>query len=399
MKRSTIILFANRLPVPVDDGWKRRTFHVIRALTTIAPVQLIVFGGPGAGADQAVLGPLVTVHAVRARRFPKPLALAASLLLDRPLQQLLHYSTEIDAIIASIALDHHIVAAGCASVFLADYLSLVRAVSPRCYTFVDTHNIDSLYYRRLADTSRSWIRRMAFRHTAYRTEALEHRVFPRVTETWVCSTPESKRLSSTMPEATVRVIANGADVPRARTPDKRLAGSTALFFGRLDYEPNADAVRLLCRDIWPIVRKSLPSATLRIVGSGDTTALLSLISRDGSIDLAGRVEDIAAELDAVSVVVVPLRSGGGTRLKILEAMAAGCAVVTTTIGGEGIALEDEEHALIRDAIPAFAEAIVRLLRNHDQALRIGRAAQELVLREYEWGVLEADIASAIRSHL
>ncbi|MCU0650101.1 MAG: hypothetical protein MUF00_19085, partial [Gemmatimonadaceae bacterium] len=256
-----VVFVANRLPVPVDDGWKRRTYHVVRALAAVAPVELVVFGrhGPGAPADDVCLGARVTVHTVRPPAVPRPLALAASYVVPHPMQQLLHTTHALDETLARVAGGRRVIAAGCASVFLAHALQVVRRHADVRFDFIDTHNIDSLYYQRLADHSDSVLRRAAFAQTARRTRSLEADAFARAQETWVCSDDEAARLARDVPQARVRVLPNGATVP-PRCPAPPLSGDTVLFFGRLDYEPNADAIRLLCTEIWPRVVAARPTA-------------------------------------------------------------------------------------------------------------------------------------------
>jgi polysaccharide biosynthesis protein PslH len=390
VREETIVFLANRLPLPLDDGWKRRTFHVVRALSTLAPVQLIVFGSPDPTVDTTLLGPGVIVHWVPHWRVPNSVAMVVSLLVR-------HIAPQLPELLRVLADRHRIVAAGCASVFLAGYLDDLRACVPHAFTFVDTHNIDSLYYQRVADASTSIIRRAALRHTARRTRALEQTAFASATETWVCSRAESDLLARDIPQATGRVVPNGADLPEAPHDEATVRDAGVLFFGRLDYEPNADAVRILCRDIWPLVLATHPEARLRIVGSGSISELIALTEGSPSINLVGRVDDIADELRTAAVVAVPLRSGGGTRLKILEAMAAGCAVVSTSLGAEGIDLVNGEHALIRDSPNEFAQALIELIQDRPLARRLGAAARELVARAYEWRSVESAIAAAVRA--
>lgn len=176
------------------------------------------------------------------------------------------------------------------------------------------------------------------------------------------------------------VIPNGVDTA-AMTLGDPPAAPRALFTGTLSYPPNAEALLWLLRDIWPAVRRAVPDAELTVVGRGapDEAAALA----DDSVRLAGWVDDIVPEYEHASVILAPMLSGGGTRLKILDALASARPLVTTTAGAEGVELVPGEHALVADGAAAFAEATVRAFADRTTGAR----GRELAVARYDWAAI------------
>jgi glycosyltransferase involved in cell wall biosynthesis len=153
----------------------------------------------------------------------------------------------------------------------------------------------------------------------------------------------------------------------------------------MGYEPNDDAVLYFCRDILPIIRRTVPGVELWIVGRDPTPAVRALAS--DTVHVSGRVDDVVPYYERSAVAIVPLRAGGGTRLKILEAMALGRPVVTTTIGCEGLDVRDNEHVLIADTAESFAARTVQLINSPELWQAIAARARELVVNQYDWDAI------------
>jgi glycosyltransferase involved in cell wall biosynthesis len=156
-----------------------------------------------------------------------------------------------------------------------------------------------------------------------------------------------------------------------------------VFTGAMDYPPNVDAVLWFCREVWPIVRRRDPALRLEVVGR-TPDARVRALNGEAGVRVTGEVSDVRIHLAQSSVVVVPLRAGAGTRLKILEAMAMGCPVVSTTLGAEGLDVEDGSDILLADTPTAFAGAIESLLQSPATASRLGDAGRRLAVGRYDW---------------
>ena len=157
-----------------------------------------------------------------------------------------------------------------------------------------------------------------------------------------------------------------------------------VFTGSMDWLPNEDCIRYYTDQILPIIRQTIPDASLTVVGRNPYSSLLELSKRDASIRVTGRVEDVRPYMERAAVYIVPLRIGGGTRLKIFEAMAMEKAIVSTTIGAEGLPVRDREELRIADTPETFAAAVVDLLRDPQTAKRIGQRAGKTVRENFGW---------------
>jgi glycosyltransferase involved in cell wall biosynthesis len=167
-----------------------------------------------------------------------------------------------------------------------------------------------------------------------------------------------------------------------------------VFIGSMDWLPNVDGVTYFAHDILPRIRHAEPDVTFTIVGRAPTPAVQQLAQIPG-VQVTGRVEDIRPYLAEAAVNVVPLRIGGGTRLKIFEAMAAGRASISTRVGAEGLPTQDGRHLLLADDPDAFANAVVTLLRQPSKRQAIETEARALVTRQYDWSVAATHLEQAI----
>jgi glycosyltransferase involved in cell wall biosynthesis len=162
----------------------------------------------------------------------------------------------------------------------------------------------------------------------------------------------------------------------------------------MDWIPNEDAMTHFCRDILPRIRAEEPEATVSIIGRAPTPAVTRLAQIDG-VEVTGRVDDVRAHIARGSVYVVPIRIGGGTRLKIFEAMARAKVVVSTTIGAEGLPVTPDRDIVIADDPAAFAASVVSLLRDEGRRRTLEQAARRLVVTHYDWAAVAGQIEQAL----
>jgi glycosyltransferase involved in cell wall biosynthesis len=163
----------------------------------------------------------------------------------------------------------------------------------------------------------------------------------------------------------------------------------------MDWLANEDAMVFFCREVLPLIRRDEPGATLWIVGRSPTSRVLRL-AREAGVTVTGRVDDVRPYMADAAVYVVPLRIGGGTRLKIFEAMGMGKAVVSTAVGAEGLPVDDGRHLLIADEPRTFAAAVVRLMRDVAQRRALETAARALVVDRFDWAAVTNELDEAIR---
>lgn len=201
---------------------------------------------------------------------------------------------------------------------------------------------------------------------------------------YLCSAADERRLLAQVPGVCTAVIPNAANVeyyqPRATDPPPD--GRTVVYFGLLSTIPNIDGVTHFAQSIWPRIAAAHPEARWKIIGGRPPPSLLALAGP--RVELTGFVPDLRPHLAAAAAVVVPLRLGGGTRLKIVEAMAMGKPVVSTTLGAEGIEAVPGRDLFVADEPAGFADAVNRLLAEPGLATRIGRSARQLAVERYGW---------------
>jgi polysaccharide biosynthesis protein PslH len=166
-----------------------------------------------------------------------------------------------------------------------------------------------------------------------------------------------------------------------------------VFTGSMDWLPNEDAIRYFMREIMPLIKQKLPDATLTVVGRNPPHALVDLSKEDSSLIVTGRVDDVRPYIESSSAYVVPLRIGGGTRLKIFEAMAMEKAVVSTTVGAEGLPLTNGVELLLADEPNTFADAVVKVLSDSSWAAELGRRAAAVVRQNHGWGQVTENFIS------
>jgi polysaccharide biosynthesis protein PslH len=278
----------------------------------------------------------------------------------------------------------HLLASDTYDLCVADFLSAVPNLPSETDVpvLLFEHNVEHLIWRRLADNAPRW-QRPALELEWRKLRRIERRAVASASLTVAVSDADRDKLESLAPSATVRSMPTGVDTDyfRANGVDPR-EGSIA-FVGSMDWYPNEDAALHLIDSILPLIRRELPELTTAIVGRNPSARVRAAAEMAGA-RVTGTVDDVRPFLEEAAVLVVPLRIGGGTRLKIFEGLAMGKAVVSTSVGAEGLPLTAGEHLVIEDEPSRFAEAVLDLLRDRGRRLRLGQTGRELVLEAYSW---------------
>ena len=249
---------------------------------------------------------------------------------------------------------------------------------------LDEHNIWYVLAQRSQDASGGLFRRTYHTKNWPRIMREEMSAWREADGVAFTSADDADRARALSPGLTSAIVPNAVDVehfhPRAEFPASD--GKTLVFFGTLDYFPNQDAMQYFLKDIWPRIAQGNPRAKLRVVGPRPTPEVLAY--RGPRVEVTGLVPDPRPHLAAAACIIAPLRVGGGTRFKILEAMAMGRPVVSTTVGAEGIGARPEEEILIADEPGTFASAVLRILDAPELATRLGQAGRALVEERFSW---------------
>jgi polysaccharide biosynthesis protein PslH len=259
---------------------------------------------------------------------------------------------------------------------------------------IDEHNIEYELFQRMCEGERSLSRRV-FNHVEYaRFRRFEQACWERADACIVTSEREVGAVRTCAPDTPVAVVPNAVDLDYFAPCNIPPEPHTVIFNGTLDYRPNLDAARYLIDDIWPLVRRRYPDAALTLTGRNDGVDIRSL-TRPG-VRLLGEVPDIRPSVSGAAVVAVPIRIGGGTRLKVLEGLAMGKAMVSTAVGCEGVAVRDGEHLMIADDAPAFASRISEVFEKPGLRDALGQAGRRLIETRYSWKLAGARLEALYR---
>ena len=385
-----VLVISTQFPFPTHSGFTMRVYQLMRQLARRHDVALLSYARPDERQAVDQLRQEFAVSVVERVQRPsgvsRRVAQLRSILSARPYYSHAAYSEEMQRMIFDLCSDR-----GFDVVQIESSLLCGFSFPPGVRVVLDEHNIEYEVFRRMCEGERSLARR-TFNHLEYRRfRRFEQRSWERVDGCVVTSEREQPIVRSTAPTTTTEVVPNGVDLVHFKPSMAPVEPHSIVFNGILDYRPNLDAAHHLVDDVWPLVLRRCPNATLTIVGRGHTSDIRRL--RSQAVRVTGEVPDVRPYLQRAAAVAVPIRIGGGTRLKVVEGLAMGKALVSTQLGCEGIAVRDGEHLLIGDGAEDFAAKVVALFE--DPALRraLGRAGRELIEREYSWdlagGRLEA----------
>jgi len=245
------------------------------------------------------------------------------------------------------------------------------------------HNVETVLWRRHAQNARNIAERLYLQLQASRMFRYEGDVCRAARHVIAVSREDASQLQEMFGIAPVSFIPTGVDVDYF-TPPQASPRDGLVFVGSMDWLPNIDGMRWFCQDVLPLIRARRPDCRLSIVGRTPSREILRLAERDPLIEITGTVPDVRPWLWKAAVSIVPLRIGGGTRMKIYEAMAARTPVVSTTIGAEGLEVNPSRDICIADDAPGFAERCLELLAGENLRKAQAAAAWTLVEREFGW---------------
>jgi len=260
-------------------------------------------------------------------------------------------------------------------------------------TVLFQHNVESELWDRQAEVESNWVRKLVFKLEAAKMRWYETGALRRFYHVIAVSEKDRDLMSLMVDRSRITVVPTGVDLQQYRPVVGRQSGKPlAVFTGSMDWEANIDAVEYFCHEIWPLVLAAVPQARFRIVGRTPHSRVQKLAC--DSVEVTGTVATVAEHLGEAVVVVVPLRIGGGTRLKIFEAMAMGKAVVSTSIGAEGLNVHHGSDIWLADTPPDFADGIAMLLRDPVLRQRYERAAAELAA-QFDWSTIAESFESVL----
>lgn len=386
--------------LPVDTGGKIRTYSILRHLAQSHELTFLSYygGTPDPDYEQEIV-----------RQLPGASPMHTSALEGTPLQRGLHYLRRLPsrapfAVTKFIAPEvRRILAAWIAErrfdVAVCDFLSTTlnfpfHLATP---TVLFQHNVETVLWRRKADYESNPIKRLAWEWEAFKMARYERAALNRFHRIIAVSEQDRRYMGAMTDISRIDVVSTGVDLRQYRSaPTNGVKQPLVVFIGSMDWDPNIDAVQYFCRDIWPRITAALPGARFRIVGRKPHPLVLKLASP--TVEVTGTVPSVIEHLGQAAVVVVPMRIGGGTRLKIYEAMAMGKAVVSTSVGAEGLEVENNRDILLADDAAVFGDSVIAFLRDPDLRRRYETAAAAHAI-QYDWSVIAQRFVEVLRKAL
>jgi polysaccharide biosynthesis protein PslH len=392
-----ILYFAAHQIWPLTSGNRLRDYHLARQLAERASVTFVEMCHPGEQPSRPT-GDCGFDRIISLNR-------GASYTLDKillgivgptPLTVMNYFQPQLASQLADILAREKFDAVQIEGILLSEYLPVFQSAPNRPALLVDWHNIDSEVMWQYSEKAPSWPKRLVAKRTAKLLEKTEENLLllEKIGAHTVASEREREKVLARCPSAKVYVIANGVDAshfsPAEIAAERQSVRPSAfrqslLFVGSMDYHANVDAVTWFSRIVWPEIARNHPDLHFTIVGRDPGPEVCALAS--DRIHVTGTVDDVRPFYASAVAAVVPIRSGSGTRLKILEAMAAGVPVVSTRLGAEGIDAEDGVHLLLADTGAEIAAAAGHVASSDETRFRLSQAARALVCRVYDWSII------------
>jgi len=390
-----ILFLATWFPYPPDNGSRIRTYYLIKALAQRHDVYLVsLLQEDSDPENMKYLSDICTVVSLHPSRWFKPGTLKSMLgfLSRRPRSVVDTYDPAVRLAVEKALKEIK------PDALIASTLGVVEYVPHKLEipSILEEHNCEYAVLRRNAKRFDSALKR--FRYDAgwkkfAHWEAYICRLFNKVV---MVSEGDCKLMLEAAPDLqNLEVVPNGVDTDHY-TPARRSPTSTLIYNGAVTFGANLDAVRYFATDIYPLLSERITDVKLRVTGRTNGVDLTGIADCPG-IEFAGYVDDIRNVLASSSVCIVPLRQGGGSRLKILESMAAGVPVVSTGVGAEGIDAIDGEHLLIADTPSEFADSVIRILQDRLLADSLASSARKRVEERYSWTALGEQFVDIVES--
>jgi sugar transferase (PEP-CTERM/EpsH1 system associated) len=401
-----ILVLAPQWPDPPRQGAAIRNLHIIRYLAKRHKVSLMTFRPEGPMDPSTLTEICEYAEALPMPRRSTPrrfLQFATSMLPDmaRRLQ-----SDAMEKRLEELCSNSYFDAIHVEGIEMVPYGLMALKLDPMAWMTYDAHNAEYLLQRRVFTTdiprAETFLRAVYSLNQWWRLRGYESRAAGMSKHVIAVSPADSAALArlSLRLRDRITLLPNGVDLdywsPEEVAPEPMMAPESLVFDGSMDFRPNIDAVKWFASEVWPLIRKEHPEASFYIVGRNPVPEVRSLVDVQG-ITVTGPVDDVRPWVAGASVYVVPIRMGGGVRLKVLQAMAMGKAIVSTTMGAEGITARPGVDMLLARTPAEFAASVLHLLDDPDLRRSLGESARELVTTRYAWDTLLPALDTIYRS--
>lgn len=392
-----VLVLDEEFPYPVNTGKRTRSFNLYRRLSKRFRIRYLAYGRPDSGAADAMRSEDIEPVEVSTQLQQKEgakfyLRLLQNLLSPLPYIVTSHYSKEFErAVLANLEqFRPHLVLCE-----WTPYAIYVRRLA-RTKKLLSTHNIEADIWKRYFDNEPNGLRRWYIGEQWRKVVRFEQQCLGWVDAALAVSELDRVRLNEIRSDLRTKIVPNGVDLEYFTPAPQPVQRDHIVFTGSMDWRPNQDAAHYFASEILPLLNAKTPQLTCTFVGRSPPDDVRRLATLPG-MKITGTVEDVRPYIQDASVYVVPLRIGGGTRLKILEALAMGRAVVSTTVGAEGLDLVDGKHILLANDPGSFAERVHELIRDPERCQELGSEGRVLVCQRYGWDALADSLADFILS--
>jgi glycosyltransferase involved in cell wall biosynthesis len=387
-----ILVLTPYIPYPPNFGGSVRIFHLIRQLHRFGhAVHLLSFHYPqehGEGSTQGLEPFCKTLKLIGRDIGRKRFRQFVSLFSRRSFQWSFHYSDAMQVALEQLTREQKI------DLILVEFSQMAGYRFPAGVPVVlDEHNVEFDLLDRMAARENGAVRKFFNRVEARKFRREELAACRAAALTLVTSERDGAVLRQHAPGLRTATITNGVDCDQFARPAGVRHPDTAVFVGATHYFPNEEGVLYFLREAYPLIKEKHPQFRFTVVGGKPPTSIVQL--QTDAVQVTGYVNDVRPFMWESSVFVVPLRMGGGTRFKIVEAFAAGIPVVSTRLGAEGIPVEDGRELLLADTPAELAAAVLRVLEDPGLAASLARAGLDYVRRHFDWSVIGVRLDAAL----
>lgn len=392
-----ILWLKTELLHPIDKGGKIRTYQMLKELKKQHHITYLTLDDGTAETDaleksNEYAHETITVPHRAAAKFSAKfyVELAGNLASALPYALQKYESGEMRKTIEKIANKENFDILVCD--FLAAAVNLPANLKPPTLLF--QHNVEAMIWRRHFEVAESLTKKVFMKMQWRKMFDFEKETCKSFDWVAAVSKEDAKTMRDEYKIENVSDIPTGVDT-KFFEPQKNIKKDefNLVFTGSMDWLPNDDAIQWFIEEILPLIRSQIPNVTLTVVGRNPFPRLIELSRKDSSIVVTGRVPDVRPFMEKASLYIVPIRIGGGTRLKIYEAMAMKLPVISTFVGAEGLPVEDGKEIFLRDDPHEFAAAAVKLLKDKFLALNVGERAAKIVREKFGWGNVADDFAA------
>jgi glycosyltransferase involved in cell wall biosynthesis len=375
----------------MNTGARLRNFHLANAVGTRASVTFLQILQPG----EAVVTPppnnferVLSVEKSRSYTYGKVLR---GMVGPLPVTVLNYTAASVEGYLKGILQTGNFDLIQLESIHLISYLKTIRSMASRTKILLDWHNIESELMERYARSTKNPAKRIVANRTANLLAKVELEALSNCDAHTVVSEREKEKLISHCPSASIKVIPNGVDTAFFQGETQNRERNSLLFVGSMDYHANEEAVLWFFHEVWPKLSADMPRLHFVIAGRNPSAAAKAISCE--RVIVTGTVDDVRPCYETAAAVIVPLRVGGGTRLKILEAMAAGVPVIATRLGAEGLDVRDGKDILLADSSLDIQNAVQQVVSDKELRISLAEAGRELVRSKYDWAELGNKLAA------